>query len=93
MHLIIDLARDLAIVAMELAVLISLACCCHATVHEFKGPRAVISAKKPFLQAFRLKEVKSLALSAAHAEPKEECLVRYTARYSFQALTQEVKWQ
>jgi hypothetical protein len=87
MHLIIDLARDLAIVATELVVLIFLACYYGGTLHEFKGQRAATSAKKPFHPAFRLKEVKSLAPSAPNAEAKAEYVVRYTARYSFQALT------
>ena len=47
MHLIVDLARDLAIVAMELVLLIFLAWCLSATLRERKGGKADTSLMKP----------------------------------------------
>ena len=52
MHLIIDLARDLAIVVMELVLLIFLACYLSGTLREFKGEKAATSPTKPLQQAF-----------------------------------------
>lgn len=75
MHLIIDLARDLTIVVMELVLLIFLACYLSGTLREFKGEKAATSPTKPLQQDFRLKEVKSLSPSAPVAEPKGEDVV------------------
>ena len=75
MHLIIDLARDLAIVVMELVLLILLACYLSGTLREFKREKAATSPTKPLQQTFRLKEVKSLPPSAPIAEPKGKYVV------------------